>query len=296
MSGDEMAFDIQLSGDEELNFDLTTSFPKISVIMGVYYRRKDTFMLERSVQSILNQTEKNFEFLICDDGSSEEARLCLQEFVRRDKRIRLICAEGAYSLPEKLNACLVNAKGCWIARMDDDDYSHPRRFEVQIQYLREHPELAFVGCNVNLCCENSVVGQRNFPERPQVYDFYFTQPYIHPALMFRSHVLRKIKGYSEKPYCILCEDYDLLLRLYTEGYQGGNIQETLFDYTIPITAKGKRTMKHRWNECVTRYHRFRDLGVLSEAFPYVIKPLVVGIMPEFVLRRIKRLKNKEKPL
>ena len=270
--------------------------PEISVLMGVYYHRTETAMLERSVQSILNQTEKNFEFLICDDGSSEEARRLLERFAQQDLRIRLIRAEGLHSLPEKLNACLASAKGKWIARMDDDDYSHPMRFETQIRYLKEHPELAFVGCSVNLWREGQIVGKRVLPERPEVRDFYFVQPYIHPALMFRTDVLRKVNGYSENRRCILCEDYDLLLRLHAAGYRGGNIQEILFDYTVPATAKGNRKMRHRWNECVTRYRRFSDLGVLPQALPYVIKPLVVGMIPEPFLFRMKRLKNKEKPL
>ena len=60
------------------------------------------------------------------------------------------------------------------------------------------------------------------------------------------------------------------------------------DYTVPATAKGSRKMKHRWNEVVTRYERFKELGVLLGALPYVVKPLVVGLLPEFILRKMKK--------
>ena len=60
------------------------------------------------------------------------------------------------------------------------------------------------------------------------------------------------------------------------------------DYTVPATAKGSRKMKHRWNEAVTRYGRFKELGVLPGALPYVVKPLAVGLLPEFILRKMKK--------
>lgn len=261
--------------------------PLISVLMGVYYRRPDTALLERSVRSILSQTEGRFELLICDDGSCQPAVEYLNRAAGQDGRIRLIRPGDRFTLPEKLNACLAQAKGELIARMDDDDVSHPERFARQVSFLEEHPEVSFVGCTVNLCKEGGKVGERELPERPTVQDFYMVQPYIHPTLLFRREALAAVGGYSEEKHCILCEDYDLLLRLYAQGYSGANLQERLFDYTVPATAKGSRRMCHRWNEAVTRYRRFRQLGVLPGALPYVVKPLAVGLLPEPVLRRWK---------
>ena len=114
-----------------------------------------------------------------------------------------------------------------------------------------------------------------------------TQPYLHPTLLFRREALEAVDGYSEERHCLLCEDYDLLLRLYAKGFTGRNLPERLLIYTLPPTAKGSRTMAHRWNETVTRWRRFRELGVLVRAWPYVLKPLVVGVLPEHLLRRIK---------
>lgn len=261
--------------------------PKISILMGVYYRREDTALLERSVSSMLAQTERDFELLICDDGSTAEARALLERMAAADSRIRLLRCGDAFSLPRKLNVCLQAAKGDWIARMDDDDFSHPDRLEKQLAYLRAHPELDFVGCNVSLVCAGQPAGQRWFPERPEVRDFYFSQPYIHPTLLFQREALEKVGGYSEDKCCLLCEDYDLLLRLYAAGCRGGNLQEELFDYTIPPDGKGSRRMCHRWNETVTRYRRFKQLGALPKAWPYVLKPLAVGLVPEKLLSKMK---------
>lgn len=263
--------------------------PLISVIMGVYYQREECALLERSVRSILDQTLSSFELLICDDGSNDTARELLDRLAQKDGRIVLVRGTAAYSLPEKLNVCLERARGVWIARMDDDDYAAPERFRRQLDFLEEHPKVAFVGSNVRLIRDGQAVGQRILPEYPTIEDFYMVQPYIHPALIFRREVLETVGGYSREKTVLLCEDYDLLLRLYANGYRGSNLQELLLDYTIPLTAKGNRKMSHRWNEAVTRFRRFRQLGRLPGALPYVIKPLAVGLLPETVLRKLKRL-------
>ena len=261
--------------------------PTISVLMGVYYRRGDTALLARSVRSILSQSVSGLELLICDDGSSPEAARLLERLAEADARLRLIRRGSLFSLPCKLNACLAAANGRYIARMDDDDYSHPLRLEKQLAYLGAHPEAAFVGCCVNLIREGTPVGQRRLPQKPEVRDFYMTQPFIHPTLLFRRSALEAVGGYSEAPSVTLCEDYDLLLRLYQAGYRGENLQEALLDYTVPATAKGSRRMRHRWNETVTRYRRFSALGLLPGALPWVVKPLAVGLLPERLLGRIK---------
>ena len=271
--------------------------PAVSVLMGVLYRREDTGALKRSVDSILNQTFSELEFLICDDGSSPAAKAFLDRTAGEDPRVRLIRTNGRTDLASKLNACFREARGSYLARMDDDDRSLPERFEKQIRALEQHPGIAFVGSGVRLIRSGSVWGSRSFPEFPQVKDFYHTQPFIHPALMFRREALEAGGGYSEASRQFLCEDYDLLLRMYAKGLRGMNLRENLLDYTIPATAKGGRRMSHRWNEAVTRYQRFRELKLLPGAWPYVIRPLAVGLLPNAILERIKAknmIKKEEK--
>lgn len=262
--------------------------PLISVLMGVCYRREDTGLLWRSITSILEQTYADFEFLICDDGSTAEAITEVDRFAAEDPRVRPVRPGKKYTLAEKLNACLTVAKGEFIARMDDDDCAHPDRFEKQAACLKDHPEINFLGSNVSIWDGNRIIGERLLPEYPKAEDFLFRQPFIHPSMMFRREVLLAAGGYSEEPHCILCEDYDLLLRLYAAGYRGMNQQEILLDYTVLETAHGGRKMQHRWNETVTRYRRFRELGLLPAKFLYVVKPLAVGMIPTPLLIRLKK--------
>ncbi len=264
--------------------------PLVSVIMGVRYTRADTALLERAVRSVLYQTYSNLELLVCDDGSTAAARVLLEQLAGEDRRVKLIRDGECLDLAVKLNRCLSEAAGEYIARMDDDDFSYPNRLEKQIRFLEEHNDISFVGCNVELVRDGEDTGERKLPQRPRVEDFYVTQPYIHPSLLFRAAALRAVGGYSESRGCLLCEDYDLLLRMYARGMQGANLQEVLLDYTVPSSPKGNRRMKHRFNEARTRYKRFRELGRMPQALPYVVKPIATGLLPGWFLRSLKKRK------
>ncbi len=257
--------------------------------MGVYSQNADTSMLQRSVRSVLTQSYREFEFLICCDGSSSpEVYSLLEQICQEDERVRLIREEKAFSLAMKLNICLLHAKGRYIARMDDDDWCHPNRFEKQRAFLDKHHEYGFVGCNVQIFRNGEVYGRRKLPEVPQKTDFLFVQPYIHPALMFRKECFELAGFYCEDLRCIRCEDFDLLLRFVEKGLSGYNLPETLLTYTIPgISAKRE---KYRWrvNYALTRFKRFKALGMLPGAFPYVVKPLIVGLLPVRLLDWLKK--------
>lgn len=261
--------------------------PLISVCMGVRYRREGLALLERSICSIQAQTYSNWEFLICERDSTPAAKCRLDSFTQKDSRIRLIDGTGTVGLAGQLNRCIAEAKGEWIARMDDDDFSHPGRLAAQLEYLQENSQIAFVGCIAQLERDGKPVGIRRFPQSPSVRDFLFVQPFLHPTLLFRRETLEQAGGYSEEPRCVGCEDYDLLLRLYERGLTGANIQKPLFTYTLPPRGSKKLTMALRQNEVKTRYIRFKSLGLLPKALPYVIKPVAVGLIPRQLLEFLK---------
>lgn len=261
------------------------NYPPISVAMGVRYRREDTSLLRRSIDSILNQTYSNFEFLICENDSTAEAKDLLQYYRHQDSRIKLIDGDGAETLAAKLNRCLFAAQGAYVARMDDDDQSLPERLKKQLSAL-ESCNQSFVGCTAQLWLDGNVVGRRQLPEYPSTEDFLFVQPFLHPALMFKKEALLSVGGYCEASRCDGCEDFDLLLRLYEAGFYGFNLQEDLLIYSI--SGKRKHTSyRICWNEARTRYVRFHASGLLPKALPYVVKPLLVGLLPNGLLTRLK---------
>jgi glycosyltransferase involved in cell wall biosynthesis len=252
--------------------------------MGVNHTNENTEALEKAVRSILNQTLSDFEFLICDDGSGMCAISLLDRMSAEDKRIRLIRTGKASNHAHKLNLCLSTTDSKYIARQDDDDISQPQRLEKQILFLEQHPDVDFVGCNAEIFDDCGIYKQRLFPQKPTVKDFLFVQPFLHPAIIFRAESLKNIGGYDESPRRELCEDYDLLLRLYKAGKQGYNLNDFLFSYHVSRGGQTKRKMHHRVNEMITRYERFKELGLLPKALPYVIKPILVGVVKSLLRR------------
>ena len=259
----------------------------ISVIMGVKYQRESTALLERAVQSILDQTYSNIEFLICERDSTEGAKEYLYNIERSNKIVKIIDGSMAKSFSEQLNMCLREAKGSWIARMDDDDYSHTDRFKKQLEYLKSNSDISFVGCNAELFLDGKKIGTRHFPEEPEVKDFLFSMPFIHPAIIFKSSALKAVNGYSEKNRCERCEDYDLLLRMYEKGMRGANIQMELFSYSLPPKGIDTRSFRDRVNETRTRIVRFKSLGILPRNLHYALKPIAVWLIPKKLLAKIK---------
>ena len=107
--------------------------PLVSVIMGVYNSQGT---LSEAVMSILNQTYSNFEFLICDDGSTDDSLKLLGNF--SDKRIKILRNEVNRGLAFSLNKCLVASSGAYVARMDADDVAFPDRLETQLSFLEKN--------------------------------------------------------------------------------------------------------------------------------------------------------------
>ena len=258
----------------------------ISVIMGIRAAENRLPEVKRAISSIRAQTESDFELLICDTDSSAGVQNWLNEIATKDFRIQIIRNETCRSLTQKLNLCLKQSQGEFIARMDADDYSYPNRFEKQIKFLKKNPQYCAVGCNVREVSQ-TYMSVRVLPEEPVIKDFRIKFPFIHPAMMFRRTALIGIGGYSECHWQDGCDDYDLMLRLYANKQKAANLQEVLLDYSILNSQLKKRAFHLYLNESVTRFYRFRELGLLPKWFCYVLKPLIISLIPRRALYFIK---------
>ena len=118
--------------------------PVISVIMGVY-NCPDRQTAERSVNSVLNQSFRDLEFIICDDGSDNDTYQWLRSLAHSDKRIKLIRRHKNKGLASALNRCISLSQGEFIARQDIDDFSESGRFKQHLDFLKGHESIAFVG-------------------------------------------------------------------------------------------------------------------------------------------------------
>jgi len=187
--------------------------PLISVVMAVYNGEK---YLHESVQSILDQTCTDFEFIIVNDGSRDGTGAILDKFLKSDKRIRIIHQENQ-GLAQSLNNAIQVAKGKFIARMDDDDIAHPNRLTMQSRKMLQDSRIGLCQSLYGLVDEHGqAVPFRNragfrFSHLQMRWTLIWQNCICHPSVMIRRAVLEKHQIYYDP--LVICQDYDLWCRL-----------------------------------------------------------------------------------
>ncbi len=264
----------------------------ISVVMGVYNGEKT---VRRAVLSILEGEYKDLEFVVVDDGSTDNTYPILQQLATQDNRLIVIKSDKNYGLANALNVAINNSKGEYIARMDADDISYPNRLKIELDYLNNHKELSFVSAWVNLIDENNVSwGTRTFPETVDKKTLIKYNPFIHPCLLIKKEALLTINGYNEDKNCFRCEDYDLYFKLYAKGYIGGNVQEILMDYCEKTDSAYRHTFTTRRNEFLVRMRGTKALRGNIKDYLYCFKPLLLALLPSKLYNRMHNKKWREK--
>jgi len=222
--------------------------PIVSVIMSVY--KEPIKWLQESIDSILNQTFHDFEFIIiCDNPSYSEGIAMLYSYAEKDHRIVLIENEKNLGLTKSLNKGITVAKGDFIARMDADDISLPERFEKQISYLENHPEIGVCGSIIDYMGDRK--GVKYYPEKYEDMYLFLESPFAHPTVMIRKNVLSMTRGYDEE--FEVSQDYALWTELYAKGVKFYNFQSPLLHYRVSeqqIMAK-KNSMQQKLS-CIIR--------------------------------------------
>ncbi|RRJ66791.1 glycosyltransferase [Paenibacillus oralis] len=180
--------------------------PKVTVLLPTY--NSSRYIL-RSAQSILDQTLKDFEFIIIDDGSQDDTLAKLQQL--KDPRIRLISHKTNRGLIYSLNQGIEMAGGEYIARMDADDLSLPKRLERQVAYLDTHPDVGVLGGLMKW------LHNRELIPKPVTHDgircWQLFHPCLcHPTVMMRTSVLQN-HGFRYDEQYKHAEDYELWERL-----------------------------------------------------------------------------------
>lgn len=263
--------------------------PKISVIMGVY---NGAGKLGTAVESIVNQTFTDFEFILCDDGSSDNSVEILEGYAAKDKRIKVLQNPSNLSLAPTLNNCLQAATGEYIARMDDDDISHPERFEKEVAFLDSHPEYAIVGTGRNIYDSDGIWGNYNGGGERSLLDIYRGRTFLHPSTMMRREALLAVGGYTIGPETERSEDFDLWCKLYEKGYRGYNLSDVLIDYYEARESHSKRKYKYRIYEYRLRKKWRKRLDLPLKYQFYAYKTLVVGLVPPKLLMAYREWKYK----
>lgn len=268
--------------------------PDISIIMGVYNLSP---RYKKAIDSIMNQTYQNFEFIICDDKSTDNTLHILKKLEKSDSRIKVISNEKNSGLAFSLNHCLEYAKGKYIARMDDDDVSIPDRLEKERNFLINNPQYAFVASSYFIDDgENKDYTVKKLEKEPTKRSFLWNSPFCHPSTMFRRSALDKVGGYRVCKETRRAEDYDLYMRLYAANCVGYNIPEPLYVYYIGKKEnKKKDKFVYSWENAKIRVYGYQKMKLpLLKSLPYIIKPLIIGALPSTIVYKLRtqRLQNK----
>ncbi len=240
--------------------------PAISVLMPCW---NAAATVDQAVESILRQTLTDLELIAVDDGSVDSTRQRLEDWARRDDRVRLIAREHA-GLVEALSAGVRACRAPLIARMDADDRSHPQRLEKQADFLERHPEIAVVGCLVEGFPPDDVQeGFRIYLEwlnglrLPQeiAREIYVESPLAHPSAMMRRPWIDRVDGYQDNGWP---EDYDLWLRLHLAGARFAKVEETLLFWREHPTRATRTDSRYSVENFLRAKAHYLALGPLAD--------------------------------
>lgn len=260
--------------------------PKVSVIMGVYNCEK---YVRQSIDSILAQSFTDWEFIICDDCSTDGTYDIVKDYKEKfPNKFILLANEKNSRLAFSLNRCLKKASGEYIARMDGDDISLPDRFEKQVEFLDSHPEYAVVGSITTRFDENGDYGFAKYPEFPNRFTMKSHIPYGHPTIMMRKSAYDALGGYTVSDETKRCEDYDMWFRFYAAGFEGYNIQEPLLRFREDTNAVKRRTVEDRINASKMLYRGCRLLKYPLKYYPRVLLPIIKIFIPKKVIYLIHK--------
>jgi len=215
---------------QKLETRVPEQIPTISVVMCVYNSEK---YLAQAIESILDQTYTNFEFIIVNDAATDSSLEILEEYAHADDRIRLIQNTVNAGLGVSLQKGIAAARGEYIARMDADDISLPDRFEKQIEYLRNHPEIMVLGGQTREIKEKlALASSIPLPSDPELmrWNMLLGSGYIviHGSVMIRRKGLLELGNYGNYP---AAQDFELWTRMFNrDPLPIANLDATIYLY------------------------------------------------------------------
>lgn len=212
--------------------------------MSVHNNQEDVF---KSVESIINQTYKNFEFLIIDDASTDNTLKILNKIT--DKRVKIYSNKKNLGLTKSLNYLIMQSKGQFIARQDADDVSLKTRLEKQLNFLLKN--------NIKVCTTRALI--KNSSKKIPGYSFYipnnilikYKNPFIHGTLFIESDLINKIGNYDDRFY--YAQDYELFSKLIKNKIVIKTLREPLYVLNnINNISTNNKQQQQYYSNCVKK--------------------------------------------
>lgn len=231
--------------------------PLVSVVMLTYNREQ---MVPKAIESVLAQTYKNFELIIINDASTDNTPQILSEYARNDSRIRIINNAQNRGILHNRNIGILLAKGKYLAWQDDDDISEPTRIEEQVNYLRQHPEIAILGTETSLLGTHKKIKiwpTENDPLSAEIVFLIGRLPVVLPTGMWRMSFIKENNIFFS-PEIPLSEDFYIYDKVIDSGGKIMTLDKALYQYRVHHSNKReyylqieniqKSFYKQRWNK------------------------------------------------
>ena len=229
--------------------------PRLSILMPVY---KTAPYLREAMDSMLAQTFTDFELIVLNDCSPDKAEELLDTY--DDPRIVRYKGEKNVGLSNVLNVGIEMARGKYIARMDSDDVSLPRRLQIQVEYLEAHPEIDLVSVGMRLFGAKEGTWIRELNAEKVKIEALFHSPVLHASSVWRKDAFEK-QGLRFRQEMVPAEDYDLWVRAMLKGLKLVNLPEVLYEYRIHDAQATLQTDK------TTAKSREVQVAYLQKALP-----------------------------
>jgi glycosyltransferase EpsE len=250
--------------------------PKVTIITTAY---NAIDYVRDSLDSILEQTYKDFEIILLDDGSTDGTVLVLDEYANKFPQTKFLLNETNKGIPYSRNKALLEATGEYIAIHDADDVSMPTRLQTEVDFLDINDKIVFVGALAHRMSQTGeIIGSLKYPPRDTggafaVITRYKLNPIIDPTCMYRRDVILKHGGYTMDPQLRTVLDFELWCRLLCHGYAMANIQDYLIKYRINpngVTRTENQTMVEATDLVWAKFRRknFTDPYLDNELFEH----------------------------
>jgi len=248
--------------------------------------------LAQAIESVLSQTFTNIEVIIINDGSTDSTPIILDQFARRDSRIRIITNQMAqgYGGEKASNTAYKLAKGRYVAKLDADDIAHPTRLAKQVDFLEKNPDLFLTGTFLEIIDANGqVTSTREYPvtHRAIHRNYYYRNGIGHPSVMFRNGV---IEGDFYTLRFPALNDYYSFFCLMEAGHTMANLPEYLVQYRIHDANTVFTDMRRKWTTNMAIKQSFiDDFGFVAPLAHRLVLQLItvaVNLLPERFLLRI----------
>lgn len=270
---------------------------KYSVLMSLYYKEKPEY-LEKSIDSMINQTVKPDEIVIVKDGPlTDELEKVLNEYQQRYPKVfNIVISEENIGLGRALNLGLKHCKNELVARMDTDDISMLDRCEKQLHCFKKDIDLSIVGSNISefIETEGNIVSRRNVPSKDQQIKEYIGKrcPFNHVSVMFKKSKVMSVGSYKE---WFWNEDYYLWIRMFEVDYKFENLNEELVKVRVGTDMYKRRGgIKYFKSELGLQNYMLRKkiIGIEQYLYNSIIRFIIQVIMPNnirgYIFKRFAR--------